>query len=375
MKDIFLTCQWKNLAIVNYEVDPSLLLPFVPAGTELDSFQGKMLVTILGFQYEHARLKGISVPGHASFSEINLRFYVKRKLGGHQRRGVCFIKELVSLPAVSLIANICYSESFQTVLVDSIVEQKALGIYAQYCIKQKDKISNIDMMTLGPWKDVESGSIQEFILDHCFAYSSARNGRVMEYFIERPAWRYQNVSFVSVDINAKSLYGCVFSSILKQSPHSAFFVDGSNICVSHPRRLNYSPHYAILIFDGICYLCNGFVDFIIKHDKRKSFLLLPSQDKKARDILRVFDLEEKSDTSVFLVQGGRIYKESTAALLILQKMGFPFNLFMVLIIIPPFIRNAFYRLIALNRYRWFGRRQTCRFLPTEEQQKGEINES
>lgn len=370
MNDIFLTCQWKNLAMVNFEVDPHLLLPFVPAGTELDFFEGKALMTILGFQYENTRVKGMRIPGHGSFSEINLCFYVKRKLEHQQRRGVCFIKELVALPAVSLTANTCYAESFETLPLDSNVEEKALGVYAQYRIRQKDKTSVIDMMTKEPWKDIEPGTVQEFILDHCFAYSSMRNGRVMEYSIERPAWHYQDASLVSIDINARTFYGCAFADVLKQPPHSAFFADGSEVRVRYPKKLLWTAHHTIVIFDGVCHLCNGFVDFIFKHDKRRAFILLPSQAQKAKGILRAFDLHEKADTSVFLVQGGKIYQESTAALRVLQNMGFPYNLFMVLIIIPPFIRNVFYRLIARNRYRWFGRRQTCRFLPAEEEQKG-----
>src|SRR5713226_7870909 len=95
-KRIFLTAEWRDLVMLNYEVDPSLLEPHAPVGTELDSFEGKTYVSLVGFCFSKTRLWGkIAVPFHTEFEEVNLRFYVRRREGSEKRRGVCFIAEIV----------------------------------------------------------------------------------------------------------------------------------------------------------------------------------------------------------------------------------------------------------------------------------------
>ena len=89
----FLTAEWRSLAMLNYEIDPAALAPFVPAGTELDQWQGKTYVSMVGFMFLNTRVMGISIPFHANFEEVNLRFYVRRQAPDGTRRGVVFIKE------------------------------------------------------------------------------------------------------------------------------------------------------------------------------------------------------------------------------------------------------------------------------------------
>ncbi|MBX9449198.1 MAG: DUF2071 domain-containing protein [Taibaiella sp.] len=84
----FLTAEWKNLLFVNYEIDPDLLLPFLPHGVELDTYDGKCLISLVGFQFFRTRVLGCTVPFHRDFEEVNLRFYVRRKVDGVWRKGV-----------------------------------------------------------------------------------------------------------------------------------------------------------------------------------------------------------------------------------------------------------------------------------------------
>ncbi|HOD11862.1 MAG TPA: DCC1-like thiol-disulfide oxidoreductase family protein [Candidatus Omnitrophota bacterium] len=133
-----------------------------------------------------------------------------------------------------------------------------------------------------------------------------------------------------------------------------------------PERNPFSPRYSIVIFDGVCCLCNGFVDFILKHDKNKNFRLLPSQSSAAQKMLSVFGFASQVNDSVYLIQGGNIYKESAAGLRILKTLGFPFSLCYVFMVVPAFLRNMIYRVIAQNRYRWFGKKESCRLLPPQE---------
>jgi uncharacterized protein YqjF (DUF2071 family) len=108
---IFLTAEWKQLAMLNYSIDPGLLKPFVPAGTELDNFEGRTYVSLVGFQFNathlNTRFGSLAVPFHHSFEEVNLRFYVRHK----EKRGVVFMRELVPKLAIAATARLFYGEN------------------------------------------------------------------------------------------------------------------------------------------------------------------------------------------------------------------------------------------------------------------------
>src|SRR5271165_1698092 len=96
-KTVFLSAEWRDLVMLNYEVDPNLLSRYVPPATALDSFQGRTYLSLVGFRFCRTKLLGcLPVPFHANFDEVNLRFYVRRKAGNNDdRRGVVFIAEVV----------------------------------------------------------------------------------------------------------------------------------------------------------------------------------------------------------------------------------------------------------------------------------------
>ena len=106
----FLTAEWRKLANVNYEVNPEILEKYLPNGVELDFWDGKCLISVVGFMFLNTQLLGISVPFHRNFEEVNLRFYVKKWENQHWKRGVVFIKEIVPKKALSIIANTFYKE-------------------------------------------------------------------------------------------------------------------------------------------------------------------------------------------------------------------------------------------------------------------------
>ncbi len=108
---VFLTAEWKQLLMLNYSVDPALLLPFLPAGTEIDSFDGRTYVSLVGFQFNDTRVAGFAIPFHRSFEEVNLRFYVRRS----GKRGVVFIRELVPKFAIAATARFFYGEKYSRV--------------------------------------------------------------------------------------------------------------------------------------------------------------------------------------------------------------------------------------------------------------------
>lgn len=116
----------------------------------------------------------------------------------------------------------------------------------------------------------------------------------------------------------------------------------------------------IIIFDGICNLCNSSVNFIIKRDHRRLFLFTPYQSDAAKDILKEFGIREEDVSSICLVEGEKIFVKSDAVLSIVKRLSFPFSLGYLFIIIPRAVRDCLYDIVAKNRYRWFGRKAACR---------------
>src|SRR6478672_11462765 len=117
-KKRFLTAEWNNLLMLNYEVDPSLLESLVPAGTVLDVFEGRAYVSLVGFEFNRTRVLGFAVPFHQNFEEVNLRFYVRRG----SKRGVVFIRELVPRYAVAAVARLLFKENYSCVPMSHRVE-------------------------------------------------------------------------------------------------------------------------------------------------------------------------------------------------------------------------------------------------------------
>ena len=99
-------------AMLNYAIDPQLLTALVPTGTELDVFEGRTYLSLIGFRFLHTRVRGIWIPFHSDFDEVNLRFYVRRTVGGEVRRGVAFIREIVPRYAIAKVAQLVYGERY-----------------------------------------------------------------------------------------------------------------------------------------------------------------------------------------------------------------------------------------------------------------------
>ncbi|HEY1047915.1 MAG TPA: DCC1-like thiol-disulfide oxidoreductase family protein [Bacteroidia bacterium] len=119
----------------------------------------------------------------------------------------------------------------------------------------------------------------------------------------------------------------------------------------------------IVFFDGVCNLCNASVQWVIRHDPEARFQFAPLQGSTAKSIITEDQL--KSVDSIVYFDGLKYYVKSSAALKILSKLGFPYNLSKMFFIVPGFIRNAIYDIVARNRYKWFGKQDSC-MMPTPE---------
>jgi len=121
----------------------------------------------------------------------------------------------------------------------------------------------------------------------------------------------------------------------------------------------------IVLFDGVCNLCNGFVQFAIKHDKRAKLKFASIQSDAAQNLLAKHDRANQPLKTVILIEGDKLYEKSSAGLRILRHFGGAWQLFYILMIFPKFIRDIVYNFIANNRYKWFGKKNEC-WIPTPE---------
>lgn len=128
----FLTAEWRDVALLNYEVDPSLLSAYVPRGTELDFWNGRTFISLAGFRFLKTKVFGLAIPFHQDFEEVNLRFYVRRRVGSDLRRGVSFIREIVSRPAVAVIARSLYNENYVALRMSHHVANDGNRIEVEY---------------------------------------------------------------------------------------------------------------------------------------------------------------------------------------------------------------------------------------------------
>jgi len=123
----------------------------------------------------------------------------------------------------------------------------------------------------------------------------------------------------------------------------------------------------IIIFDGYCNLCSGLVQFLIKRDSKDCFRFISLQSESAKQILSPFRILSDYSESIILIADDKIHTKSDAVLKIASLLGGFWVLFSVFKIVPGFIRDYFYDLIAKHRYKWFGKKKNC-FIPTESQQ-------
>ena len=127
------------------------------------------------------------------------------------------------------------------------------------------------------------------------------------------------------------------------------------------------PH-PIIFFDGICNLCTGTVQFVIKHDPEHHFRFASLQSEAGQQLLKEYNLSTTEFGSFILWENGKVYTRSSAALRVTKKLNGLWPALFSFMIVPPFIRNAVYDFVAGNRYKWFGKKEAC-WIPTPELQK------
>lgn len=236
-KRVFLSAEWRDLVMLNYEVEARLLHLLVPAGTALDSFEGKTYVSLVGFRFCSTKLFGrFPLPFHSNFVEVNLRFYVRRKDDHEDRRGVVFIAEVVSRYAIAKTARLVYGENYRCLRMKHQVTTSDLNKTLQYqwqagSSQAGSKWCTLSAETMGiPTRPAEGG-LEQFITEHYWGYSAQRSGGCVEYHVSHVPWQVWETSNARFEGEASTLYGKELAAVLQRHPDSAFVADGSPVIV------------------------------------------------------------------------------------------------------------------------------------------------
>jgi uncharacterized protein YqjF (DUF2071 family) len=226
--------------MLNFVVEPSVLQPFVPDGTTLDRWRGVAFVSLVGFLFANTRVLGIPIPGHRTFEEVNLRFYVRRTLPDEVRRGVTFIRELVPRRAIAATARAIYNEPYRALPMRhrfGVVRPDGVPAHVEYGWRSGGGWTSLDVVTSGAGQTPAPESLEEFITEHYWGYTRQRDGSTVEYQVEHPPWRVWQVEAARISGDLEAVYGPALAAVLSQSRSSAFLADGSAVTVYPPRRL------------------------------------------------------------------------------------------------------------------------------------------
>jgi hypothetical protein len=236
---VFLCAEWRHLAMLNYEVDARLLLPFVPSGTEIDCWQGKVFVSLVGFRFLKTKVFGLaSIPLHANFDEVNLRFYVRRQEGNEVRRGVVFVREIVPRRAIAFVARTFYHENYVCMPMEHDIRPIAESNWkVEYRWRCDRNWAGISLETEGNAALPAEGSREQFITEHYWGYAAQPDGGCVEYRVEHPSWKVWRVRQSAFEGDAEKLYGKELAAALRGKPDSAFLAEGSAVSVMRGRKL------------------------------------------------------------------------------------------------------------------------------------------
>lgn len=237
----FLKANWEDIIMVNYEIDPDILLPFLPKGVTLDLYHGKAYVSLVGFMFKKTKLFSIPIPLLGTFEEINLRFYVNRLEGDKVKRGVVFINETIPYRIVAWMANKLYKEHYTVVPTKHFIGQSKGKRQLRFEWLLNRKWNRILVETNSTCKAMQPGSFEQFIYEHYYGYTKINDNATEEYQLSHPSWNTYEVINHDICCDFTVMYGEAFSVLNNTKPTAAFVAEGSSVAVAWKRtRLDFS---------------------------------------------------------------------------------------------------------------------------------------
>lgn len=232
----FLKAEWRKLILLNYEVSPLLLQSLVPKHTELDLWNEKCYISLVGFLFKETKVKGIKVPFHINFEEVNLRFYVKHKVGNEIKRGVVFIKEIVPKPLIKLIANSIYNENYTSTAMDHEIKEDINDVFVGYQWKNKGERQSFNVSAKNTLMKCKKGSLEEFITEHYWGYNQ-KNNSTLAYEVKHEKWDIYPIKSAKVKVDYGATYGSQYNFLSHQKPTSVILAEGSEISVEQAIKI------------------------------------------------------------------------------------------------------------------------------------------
>lgn len=238
MPSTFLTAEWRKLIMAQYPVDPATLAPWLPSGLQLDLFRGTCYVSLVGFLFDRVRVRGIAIPFHTRFEEINLRFYVVRtEPDGTRKRGVVFIREFVRRAAITILASSLYEEPYATLPTRHSILLTPDSLHVSYAWRHRDIWQNLTVEAEPTPQPIAAGSEEEFVTEHYWGYTKRSHGTTSEYGVQHPRWSVYPIRSFTIEADFASLYGKAFANLNHQPPASVLLAEGSEVSVSTGVRL------------------------------------------------------------------------------------------------------------------------------------------
>jgi uncharacterized protein len=223
----FLTARWSNLALLTWAVPESLLEPHLPPGCVLDVRGGCAFVSLVAFDFEDTRVLGVRWPGCVSFSEVNLRFYVRHE----GRRGVSFLRELVPRRLVAAVARLLYNEPYSALPMTSHVERGDGRVSVRHEVAQGARRHSIELHALDARCRPAVDSLEHFLKEHSWGYGRTRSGRLLSYEVRHPEWDVYPEPTFTPGLDFAALYGREFALLGERQPVSVTLAVGSAVQV------------------------------------------------------------------------------------------------------------------------------------------------
>jgi uncharacterized protein len=236
---VIVTGQWRNVIMANYVVDPVRLLPYLPAGTSVNAWNGNCYVTLSAFTFEDVKVRGLRIPFHHEGKEVNLRFYVTPDDAGQDRRGVSFIQSITGKPLLAWAANLFYKEHYRVLPIKRICDVSARKPEqrVRYTWQKDGYEYSMKVKAARRLLRIIPGTEEHFLTTQSYGYTAQRHDAAWQYRIEHPVWDMYAVTKYKVDVDFDTLFGKQFDFLNNQTPQSVYLLAGSDVAIRMRQRL------------------------------------------------------------------------------------------------------------------------------------------